>query len=701
MIIFSLFLVLASFIMDSNSKRDEEAKEIKDKTDAALQTVIGIFSSIACQTEITECCNVTCQTDSDLQGIEDAITVSNGLDDSYLRELEERCSEYQTDLYQLRAELMTLQADIDQSEEAKAKLSEDILSLLYSSFIIDGQPALPKLKPTGYESSVEAEQVILSALRQLASIWKGLLDKKGTLERTVAKLSTQSKCKTPEDQVDLGINLSHTSNAVATASATLIPTIDFFPPKVDSFGLETIIEEERAEDDSRSTEADRDTEGLLEEPLSIIEAHSTTSTIKTNTTENSAPNKTLSSSSNIKEACNNGTQTEPEPLETKTSEEELRAQIFATLEAPWLEKEKDWISKVEEKESRIKKLQADLQRLQNHLVDLEDQYTNDALICEEREKQLRLQIAELQNQISQTIQETNENGGVRDEIVRLTAERDFARTANVSFEEQLQKLGTQLQNLHFVLEQFQKEKEFEIGEVQRAMKQEMQAMEIQSKHLRKELETERGLLARARSGLEAAEHLNSQIEDKSRLVTQLRNQVQEKESEVERLSKQLEELNNNNVAKIDRYLIKNLIVGYFTTPTDKRTEVLRIIATVLDFNREDRQRTGLESTSIWPFGRGGSDSTESARQQSFSTAFIKFLETESQPKTPIQIPLDEITRRNSRSSTSSTPVPGAAGDGHTRHSSTSSMSEMSVNLPVLNQADRSNSILKDVLNPRS
>lgn len=30
--------------------------------------------------------------------------------------------------------------------------------------------------------------------------------------------------------------------------------------------------------------------------------------------------------------------------------------------------------------------------------------------------------------------------------------------------------------------------------------------------------------------------------------------VQDKETEVERLSKQLEELNNNNVAKIDRYL---------------------------------------------------------------------------------------------------------------------------------------------------
>lgn len=44
-------------------------------------------ASIACQTEVTECCNVTTETDSDLQGIvaDEASTVSNGLDDSYLR----------------------------------------------------------------------------------------------------------------------------------------------------------------------------------------------------------------------------------------------------------------------------------------------------------------------------------------------------------------------------------------------------------------------------------------------------------------------------------------------------------------------------------------------------------------------------------------------------------------------------------------
>jgi hypothetical protein len=49
--------------------------------------------------------------------------------------------------------------------------------------------------------------------------------------------------------------------------------------------------------------------------------------------------------------------------------------------------------------------------------------------------------------------------------------------------------------------------------------------------------------------------------------------------------------------------VKNLVVGYFSTAPDKRGEVLRVIATVLDFNREDRLKTGLESGSFWPFGK--------------------------------------------------------------------------------------------------
>lgn len=45
----------------------------------------------------------------------------------------------------------------------------------------------------------------------------------------------------------------------------------------------------------------------------------------------------------------------------------------------------------------------------------------------------------------------------------------------------------------------------------------------------------------------------------------------------------------------NRPLLRNLMVGYFATPLDKRQEVLRIIAEVLDFSGEERSRTGLDT----------------------------------------------------------------------------------------------------------
>ena len=45
---------------------------------------------------------------------------------------------------------------------------------------------------------------------------------------------------------------------------------------------------------------------------------------------------------------------------------------------------------------------------------------------------------------------------------------------------------------------------------------------------------------------------------------------------------------------IFRCLVKNLIVGYMSSPPTGKEQVLRVIATVLDLNKEERQKVGLE-----------------------------------------------------------------------------------------------------------
>ena len=114
---------------------------------------------------------------------------------------------------------------------------------------------------------------------------------------------------------------------------------------------------------------------------------------------------------------------------------------------------------------------------------------------------------------------------------------------------------------------------------------------------------------------------------------------------------------------MDRYLVKNLVVGYTVADASKKAEILKIIATVLDFNEEERSKTGLgrgNTSQGWLTSWFGSspkgDSREAGHRATTSgevqaatgldlglaQAFVKFLETESKPKAPpIQVSISK------------------------------------------------------------
>ena len=83
---------------------------------------------------------------------------------------------------------------------------------------------------------------------------------------------------------------------------------------------------------------------------------------------------------------------------------------------------------------------------------------------------------------------------------------------------------------------------------------------------------------------------------------------------------------NHSAGKVDKCLVKNLVVGYAAADAAKRPDVLRVIATVLDFNAEDRQRSGLEGGGRGWLRQGSSSSSSSAAlDQSLAQAFVQFL----------------------------------------------------------------------------
>jgi hypothetical protein len=153
--------------------------------------------------------------------------------------------------------LLTLQSDIDQTEEARARLDEEVLAILQSDFVLDGRPALtlPKHHSSATSPFCQVEdQILLSALRQLASVLRGLNDKKNALERALVS-STVKKNKEEEDPLVLEES-GESDNIVLASEEDIVDgghltTTDFHPQRLDSFGLETIIEEERNDEEQQ------------------------------------------------------------------------------------------------------------------------------------------------------------------------------------------------------------------------------------------------------------------------------------------------------------------------------------------------------------------------------------------------------------------------------------------------------------------
>lgn len=119
--------------------------------------------------------------------------------------------------------------------------------------------------------------------------------------------------------------------------------------------------------------------------------------------------------------------------------------------------------------------------------------------------------------------------------------------------------------------------------------------------------------------------------------------------------------------KVDKALIRNLVVGFIganNSLNKDQSQILKIISTVLDFSQQDNDKLKLNKQGSWLnaiLHPQVLNSNPSMSQQSLSEAFVRFLESESQPKAQSGIPtlLDvSRSRKTSEASNSSSTKQG-------------------------------------------
>ncbi|XP_023727359.1 thyroid receptor-interacting protein 11 isoform X4 [Cryptotermes secundus] len=354
-----------------------------------------------------------------------------------------------------------------------------------------------------------------------------------------------------------------------------------------------------------------------------------------------------------------------------------------------------------EKESVLLK---QLDRLRLHLVAVEESYTQEALKAEEQVKDLQNKLVLAEERIknsstaytSASIRANQHVESLQGQARLIAQQRDDLQLKLSAAEDQIHHHSAALRNLQIVLEQFQKDKEREIDSATERLQQQLQGAQELHDELCAEIAVLKVQLAEAKEGLSAAARLGEQLDKKSETIAGLREEVTRLSSQLQESETKVQSASLNMEGKVDRHLLKNLVLGYFVAPPNTRNQVLRIVTTVLDFNQEERARVGLESgtspsgwfRSFLQPGKGPSN------MQSLSEAFVQFLENESRPHPQLRL-LPEAQEAPQGDSRSDSP---SSSTGGSQRRSPLLLSE--VHLPTFTQfpvGRNSSSILKDVL----
>ncbi|NWY76764.1 TRIPB protein, partial [Erithacus rubecula] len=334
-----------------------------------------------------------------------------------------------------------------------------------------------------------------------------------------------------------------------------------------------------------------------------------------------------------------------------------RDQVMVALKQKQMESSalQSEVQHLHEKEQRLNQ---ELERLRNHLLEMEESYTREALAAEDREVKLRKKVLILEEKLassSTAVENASHQASLQVESLQeqlnlVSKQRDETMLQLTISQDQVKQYALSLANLQMVLEQFQQEeKAMYSAELERHQKQSAE-WKKKAENLEEKVVSLQVSLEEANSALDAASRLTEQLDIKEEQIEELKKEGEIRREMLEDVQNKLMNLMNSTEGKVDKLLMRNLFIGHFHTPKNKRVEVLRLMGSILGLKKEEldqllseEQRGVTRWVTGWLGGGAGSKSVPSTPlrptnqnifNSSFSELFVKFLETESCPSLP-------------------------------------------------------------------
>ncbi|CAK1549153.1 unnamed protein product [Leptosia nina] len=329
----------------------------------------------------------------------------------------------------------------------------------------------------------------------------------------------------------------------------------------------------------------------------------------------------------------------------------------------------------------------ELERLRHHLMETEESYTQELMISEQKLTECQARLHQVEERAKQTstvytsnsIRANQEVETLRNQIKLLEKQREDVQARLGEAEDARSRSEAALTNLQVVLEQFQLDKERDIQAATEKIRNKMEDVKHQNLNLQGEISRLNAKLEESIAGLQAASRLGDQVETKTAQINDLKEQVRTLQTTIAAAEERYYNAISNQQDKVDKNLVKNLVINYAMTAGQNslnRTQTLRILSSVLDFNKQECEKLGLVKSSTAP--------------DSLAAEFVKFLQNESRPRPP----LPDMTGLQGRSTPSTSRKSSTIGPhpvfdlGHRRNPSTGSNNLLFQNLDAAETASQ-------------
>ncbi|KAM5163013.1 thyroid receptor-interacting protein 11-like [Callospermophilus lateralis] len=236
------------------------------------------------------------------------------------------------------------------------------------------------------------------------------------------------------------------------------------------------------------------------------------------------------------------------------------------------------------------RLNRELERLRSQLLESEESYAQEILAAEDKEIQLRQKVTLLEEKLATSSKASHQARvqieSLQEQLSLVSQQRDENALQLSLCQERVRQCALSSSNLEHSQEE---EKAMHSAELAKE-KQLVAEWKNKAEKLEGELSSLQERLHEANAMLDSASKLREDLDLKEEEMEELKKQNELRKEMLDHAQQKLSTLVNSTEGKLDKVLMRNLLIGHFKAPKGKRLEVLQLMGSILDIPKDKMEQ---------------------------------------------------------------------------------------------------------------